>query len=146
MQQLFAQNGIIKPGTDIRELSLKQIEEAFGKIKAESAHILKGLGASPGTARGRVAIIKDMNDVSKFKEGDVLVTKITDPTMTVIMGMASAIVCDIGSIVSHPSIISRELGIPCVVATKNATTALKDGDLVEVDGEKGIITVIPNVN
>ena len=78
---------------------------------------------------------------NKFKEGNVLVTKITDPTMVMIMNEASAIVCDIGGITSHPSIISRELGIPCVVNTKEATSKLQDGQKIIVNGTTGEIFV-----
>ncbi len=78
-----------------------------------------------------------MNDHVAFKEGEILVTRITDPTMTPLMNRAAAIVCDIGGMTSHPSIVAREMGIPCVVATKNATTVLRDGMRVVVDGDAG---------
>ena len=98
---------------------------------------MKGIAASPGTARGKVKVIKSMNDHVAFKEGEILVTRITDPTMTPLMNRAAAIVCDIGGMTSHPSIVAREMGIPCVVATKNATTVLRDGMRVVVDGDAG---------
>ena len=101
--------------------------------------LLKGLGVSTGKARGRVKIVKTLEDHKDFKEGDILVTRITDPTMTVIMGKAAAIICEIGGLTSHPSIISRELGIPCVVSAKDATKLLKDGDTIHVCGTKGEI-------
>lgn len=99
--------------------------------------LLKGIGVSAGKAGGKVKVIKELEQRKDFKEGDVLVTHITDPTMTVMMNRAAAIVCDIGGITSHPAIVSREMGIPCVVNCKNATTQLKDGMEVMVDGEKG---------
>ncbi|MFH1750587.1 MAG: PEP-utilizing enzyme [Candidatus Micrarchaeota archaeon] len=99
--------------------------------------ILKGIGASEGKAQGKVRIVESADDHFKFREGDILVTRITDPTMTVLMNRAAAIVCDIGGITSHPSIVSREMGIPCVVNTKNATKNLKDGMEVLVDGKLG---------
>ncbi len=102
-----------------------------------AAKILKGLGTSPGTARGKVRIVSGPKDENRFLEGEILVTRITDPTMVLMMNRAAAIVCDIGGQTSHPSILSREMGIPCVVATKNATTALKNGQDVEVDGKTG---------
>ena len=88
--------------------------------------LLKGIGASSGKAGGKVKLIFSAEDHFKFREGDVLVTRITDPTMTVLMNKAAAIICDIGGITSHPSIVSREMGIPCVVATKNASKKLRD--------------------
>ncbi len=101
--------------------------------------ILRGIAASEGRVRGKVKIIESAEDHFKFREGDVLVTRITDPTMTLLMNRSVAIVCDIGGITSHPSIVSREMGIPCVVNAKEATKKLKDGMEIVVDGDKGII-------
>lgn len=103
---------------------------------------LEGMGVSPGIATGKVKIIKNKNDFSKFQEGDVLVTHITEPSMTILMNKASAIVCDIGGMNSHPSIVSREMGKPCVVNTKISTKDLTDGILVKVDGERGTVKII----
>lgn len=104
--------------------------------------ILKGLGTSPGTARGNVRIVLGAQDENRFLDGEILVTRITDPTMVLMMNRAAAIVCDIGGMTSHPSILSREMGIPCVVACRNATTTLKDGQEVEVDGANGTVQSI----
>lgn len=99
--------------------------------------ILTGTAASGGTARGKVKIVEGIKDTPSFEEGSVLVTKITDPTMVLMMAKSAAIVCDIGGITSHPSIVSREMGIPCVVNTKNGTSVLKDGQGVIVNGSEG---------
>lgn len=104
--------------------------------------LLKGLGASAGVVEGIVRVVLGNNDRDAFKEGEILVTRITDPTMVAIMAKSSAIVCDVGSITSHPSIVSRELGIPCVVNTKQATSLLKDGMRVKVDGGKGEVYLL----
>lgn len=101
--------------------------------------ILKGTGASSGTTEGVVKIITDKNDFFDFKEGEILVAKITDPSYVMIMAKSSAIITDTGGMMSHPAIVARELGIPCVVATKRATSILKNGQKVKVDGEKGIV-------
>jgi pyruvate,water dikinase len=101
--------------------------------------ILKGTPASVGIAEGLVRLVTESKDTPQFKEGEVLVTRITDPTMVRMMSRAAAIVCDIGGITSHPSIISRELGIPCVVGTEKATKILKTGTRVRVDGTKGTV-------
>ena len=101
--------------------------------------ILKGIPASQGIAQGKVKIIKGSQDSKKFNRGDILVTKITDPTMVSMIAQAGAIICDLGGITSHPAIVSRELGIPCVVNTKEATRVLKDGMKVEVQGTTGEI-------
>jgi len=100
--------------------------------------ILKGIGASAGEVEGKVKLIKDLNCSScDFKEGDILVAKITNPAM--IISKAGAIITDIGGITSHPAIVARELGIPCVVGTEEATKVLKDGMNIRVDGKKGVI-------
>ncbi|MBI4360810.1 hypothetical protein HY572_03490 [Candidatus Micrarchaeota archaeon] len=104
--------------------------------------ILSGLGTSPGIAKGKVRIVSGTDEEADFREGEVLVTRITDPTMVLMMNKAAAIVCDIGGMTSHPSILSRELGIPCVVNAKTATKTLKNGVDVQVDGGKGIVFLV----
>ncbi len=106
--------------------------------------ILQGLGVSKGKARGIVRIITNGQDYSHFQAGDILVTRLTDPTMVPVMGKAAGIICEIGGMTSHPSIVSRELGIPCIVAVDNATEILKEGDLIEICGETGEINLLEN--
>lgn len=106
---------------------------------ADKQPILTGIAASAGLAEGIVRLVNGLEDNNRFQDGDILVTRITDPTMVLMMARAAAIVCDIGGITSHPSIVSREMGIPCVVNTKEATTKLRDGQRVRVDGTKGEI-------
>ncbi|WP_297479127.1 phosphoenolpyruvate synthase [Thermococcus sp.] len=101
--------------------------------------ILKGLGASPGIGAGKVVIIFDASEIDKVKEGDVLVTTMTNPDMVPAMKRASAIVTDEGGRTCHAAIVGRELGIPTVVGTKEATKKLKDGMLVTVDGTRGVV-------
>ena len=108
--------------------------------EAEEAEILvKGLGASPGIGTGEVKVIKGEKEISKVKEGDILVTTMTTPDMVPAMRRAAAIVTDEGGMTCHAAIVSRELGVPAVVGTKNATEVLKDGMVVTVDGEKGLV-------
>ncbi|MBV9349564.1 MAG: hypothetical protein JO026_02335 [Patescibacteria group bacterium] len=104
-----------------------------------STKILQGLGVSAGVATGSIRQVKGAEDGARFKEGEILVTKITDPTMVIMMNKAAGIVCDIGGMTSHPSIISRELGIPCIVNAKEATIKLKDGQTVSINGTTGEI-------
>ncbi len=114
-------------------------------MRCKMKHIAKGLGVSQGKIRGKVRIIKDFDDHENFIEEEILVTHLTDPTMVPIMNRASAIVCNIGGLTSHPSIVSREMGIPCVVSAKCAETGkeiteiLNNGDLIEICGETGMI-------
>lgn len=101
--------------------------------------ILNGIAASNGRATGKVRVIRPGTNRSEFQDDEVLVTRLTDPSMIMMMSKACAIVCDVGGMVSHPAIVSREMGTPCVVATKKATEVLKDGMMVEVDGSNGKI-------
>ncbi|MDI9610060.1 MAG: pyruvate, water dikinase [Archaeoglobales archaeon] len=123
-----------RPITTIKEAKEEKIElEEAGKI------LLKGLGASPGLAVGEVRIVQSEKDISKVREGDILVAVMTTPDMVPAMKRASAIVTDEGGMTCHAAIVSRELGVPAVVGTKNATEVLKDGMVVTVDGEKGMV-------
>ncbi len=99
--------------------------------------LTKGLAASPGVASGVVKIIKSMEDLSKVKDGDVLVTTMTNPDMVMTMQKAAAIVTSEGGITAHAAIVSREMGIPAVVGTQNALDVLQDGMKITVDGFNG---------
>lgn len=108
-----------------------EIKEIKGEV------ILTGMAASPGVASGKIKIINDMKDLSKIKQGDILVTKMTNPDMVVTMQRSAAIVTDDGGLTAHAAIVSREMGIPAVVGTRNATTKLKEGEIITVDGTTG---------
>jgi len=124
-----------RPITTLKE---EKVEEGV-EMTEEAEVILKGLGASPGIGAGRVVVIFDASEIDKVKEGDVLVTTMTNPDMVPAMKRASAIVTDEGGRTSHAAIVSRELGIPAVVGTKEATKKLKTGDYVTVDGTRGVV-------
>jgi len=111
---------------------------AKGKGKQlEGKVLLTGLPASPGVATGKVKIVKTMEDLHRIQKGDVLVTEMTNPDMVVTMQRSDAIVTDEGGATSHAAIVSREMGIACVVGTKEATSLLKDQQIVTVDGASG---------
>ena len=101
-----------------------------------------GTTASSGKAEGKVCVIFHRGEFKKFKKGCILVTTMTHPEFLPIMKLAKAIVTDEGGITCHAAIVSRELGIPCVIGTKISTQVFKDGDLVEVDANNGIIKKI----
>ncbi len=119
------------------ELAQNINEEIFSP-KLDSNE-LKGSCASKGKAKGTVKIIKKIHDLANFHKGNILVSSMTRPEMVVAMKKAAAIVTDEGGITSHAAIVSRELGIPCIVGTQYATKILKDGDLVEVDANNGTV-------
>jgi phosphoenolpyruvate synthase/pyruvate phosphate dikinase len=118
---------------------LKEWKSKFSKSYEQKEGLIKGVVAFKGTAKGTAVLVKDRDDLYKVKEGNVLITRLTTPDFVVAMKKASAIVTDLGGITSHAAITSRELKIPCVVGTKNATKSFKDGDMVEVDGYNGTI-------
>ncbi|HDJ83914.1 MAG TPA: phosphoenolpyruvate synthase, partial [Desulfurococcaceae archaeon] len=115
--------------------SIKRVEEAAKETKI----IVRGLGASPGIASGKAHVILDITGLGKFKEGEILVTKMTTPDWVPAMRKAVAIVTDGGGMTAHAAIVSRELGIPCVVGTGNATQVIKTGMDITVDGTKGLV-------
>ncbi len=112
-------------------------KEDIKEIKGEP--ILTGLAASPGIASGKVKIIENLDDLDKVNQGDVLVTRMTNPDMVVTMQKSAAIVTDEGGLTAHAAIVSREMGIACVVGTDEATTLLKEGEIITVDGFSGKI-------
>jgi len=107
--------------------------------KQDAKIILQGQGAAPGIASGKVVIIRDVKDTGAVREGDILVTRMTSPDMVPAMRKVAAIVTDEGGMTCHAAIVSRELGTPAIVGTKTATQLLKNGQLITVDGERGLI-------
>lgn len=102
--------------------------------------LIKGIGASPGVATGFTRIAFEPSEaIRKLQGDDILVVPSTDPSWTVYMLKAKAIVTNTGGILSHAAIVARELGIPCVVGTRDATNKLEEGQRVFVDGSKGVV-------
>jgi phosphohistidine swiveling domain-containing protein len=106
---------------------------------------LRGSTAYPGYARGTVRIVNRPEDVPNVNVGDILVSVATTPSIILAMKRAAAIVTDEGGLTCHAAIVSRELHIPCVVGTKRATRALRDGDTVEVDAHRGVVRVLTSL-
>ena len=110
--------------------------------RLETGSTLQGIPGCPGSAEGRARVILDSNDPTALEPGDILVAPITDPSWTPLFVPAAAVVVDVGAPLSHAIIVSRELGIPCVVSATDATRRIPDGALVRVDGDSGLITVL----
>jgi len=121
------------------ELLQEKIEQSDKELVLSD---LKGMTAKPGTVVGRVSVCKDHNSIGKMKQGDILVTSMTRPEFLPAIKRASAIITDEGGITCHAAIVSRELGIPTVIGTKIATKVLKDGMLVEVRANHGVVKII----
>ena len=122
-------------GAEAKNLKDRLDETIFQK----SSSVIKGMPASPGKVTGIVKIIKSTESFPKFNHDDVLVSSMTRVEFMPVVRKASAIVTDEGGITCHAAIVSRELGIPCVIGTKIATKVLKDGDYVEVDDNEGVV-------
>ena len=108
---------------------------------APVASDVKGFPGAAGQVTGKVKVITSIDDINKIEEGDILVTVATNIGWTLVFPKVSAIVTDIGAPLSHAAIVAREFGIPAVVGCGNATTVLKTGDVVTVDGSKGTVTL-----
>jgi len=121
-----------------------ELIDALDVIKEDTQNIksLNGDCASPGRARGEICIVNVPQDIKKMKKGNILLSLATSPDLVPAIKKASAIITDVGGIICHAAVISRELSIPCVVGTKIATKVLKDGDIVDVDATHGKIIII----
>jgi pyruvate,water dikinase len=108
------------------------------QLNTKKEPILKGISIGDKIGQGRVRLVPDISKMNQFKPGEVLVTKMTDPDWVPIMKIASAIITDEGGKTAHAAIVSRELGIPCIVGTRSATETLRDGQYVTVDCTQGL--------
>ena len=111
-------------------------------VAAVAGETIQGVSGCTGTVRGRARVLLDPNDPSALEPGEILVAPITDPSWTPLFVAAAAVVVDVGAPFSHAAIVSRELGIPCVVSASDATGRIPNGALIEVDGTAATVTVI----
>ncbi|NJK83853.1 MAG: hypothetical protein HC912_08620 [Saprospiraceae bacterium] len=116
------------------------IPSATNKV-IESKNTLQGIGCCAGVVKGKVAVIHSPQEIDSL-HNNILVTANTDPGWVVLFPSALAIVVERGSLLSHSAIVSREMGIPCVVGVKNLLDTLKTGDLIEVNGSTGTINIL----
>jgi rifampicin phosphotransferase len=105
---------------------------------------ISGAGVSAGTVTGRARVLlnADAGALATFQPGEILICRVTDPSWAPVLSIAAAAVIDIGAALSHGAIVARELGIPCVIGTNNGTSAVKTGDLLRVDGDRGRVDVL----
>ncbi len=108
----------------------------------ENVQEFSGIVAQPGKVTGKVRIVLKTHDILAFEEGEIIVSSMTRPEMTLAMQKAAAFITDEGGITSHAAIIARELKKPCIIGTKIATKILKNGDWVEVDANQGIVKIL----
>ena len=115
-----------------------------GVMHAGAGDVLNGIAGSPGVARGIARVVLDPGAPGDLQPGDILVAPSTDPSWTPLFMSSAAVVVEVGGQISHAVIVSRELGVPCVVSITNATLLIPHGALVEVDGNTGTVTLLPS--
>lgn len=111
-------------------------------VTVTKGELVQGVAGCPGIARGIARVVISSHDPTALAPGDILIAPITDPSWTPLFVPAAGVVVDVGAPLSHAIIVSRELGIPCVVSATDATKRIPDGTLIEVDGNTGIVTII----
>jgi pyruvate,water dikinase len=135
---------IVQRGVPIAPISQwpdrKRITESTNG--AASGTQLTGIPGSPGTVTAKTRVILDLADADSLQPGEILVCTTTDPSWVPLFMIASAVVCEIGAQASHAVIVSRELGVPCVVSLRDASQLLPTGTTVELDGSTGAVTVV----
>ena len=120
-------------------VTTEEIKKKERRDFMEQDILIRGLGVSPGQGSGKAKIILKVKDIANLEKGEVLVTEMTTPDWVPAMKKASAIVTNLGGKTCHAAIVSRELGVPCIVGTKNGTAVIKDGQIVTVDGKRGLV-------
>jgi pyruvate,water dikinase len=130
-----------RPITTITEDAPKRgVADGAGLMESGSGDMLtKGLGASPGIVAGQARVVRKLDQLDKVGQGDIIITEMTTPDMVPAMKRAAGIITDEGGMTSHAAIVSRELGVPAVVGSGNATELLADGQLITIDGNKGSV-------
>ena len=112
------------------------------EVKPEEVTEIVGIGGSPGVAEGRARVVTSPEQITEVKEGEILVAPSTNPAWAPVFSRIRATVCDIGGVAAHAAIVSREYGIPAVVGAGIATTVIKTGDVIRVDGASGKVTIL----
>ena len=128
-----------EPMTPLADLPRKGGREA---ATVKPGDVLVGAPASAGVARGRARVVSSTSQIAAFEPGEILVAPQTDPSWTPLFMVAAGVVVNVGALISHAMIVSRELGIPCVAGVTDATARIPDGTLLEVDGSSGKVTVL----
>lgn len=139
---LFSKKGVMQVSPSDKKQVFAEIGYEFDNTDYSKLKEVKGNCAYKGKISGKVQLIMNKSNISNMVSGNILVTSMTTPEFLPAMNLASAFVTDEGGITCHAAIVARELKKPCVIGTKIATKVFKDGDLIEVDAENGIIKKI----
>ncbi len=132
----FIRDGVVPP------MSQWARKGSSSATTAAAGEVLTGVAGCPGTVRGTARVIRDPADPAGLEPGDIMVAPLTDPAWTPLFMAAGGVVVNVGGQISHAIIVSRELGLPCVVSVTDATERIPDGALIEVDGDTGRVTII----
>lgn len=133
---------VVVHGTPIPPISQWPLRASDGTgAKAAAGDELTGLGVSPGVARGRARVAAGLADLTDLEPGDIIVCSTTDPSWVPLFLLAGGVICDVGAPSSHAAIVSRELGVPCIVSAAGACDRIADGTPVEIDGLAGMVRI-----
>ena len=127
-------------------ITTEQVESWLGVGEEGSEGVLKGMAASPGIVEGVARVIMDADDLSEIQQDEILVAPVTAPSWGPIFGKIKATVTDIGGMMSHAAIVCREYGLPAVTGTGSASTTIKTGQRLRVDGNKGTVMILDGEN
>ena len=133
----FIRDGVV-PG--LSQWDRKSLEEKASALTV--GDVLTGVPGSPGTTQGKARIVLDPSNPPDLSPGDIMVAPITDPAWTPLFLAVEAVIVNVGAQISHAVIVSRELGIPCVVSVNEATTLIPDGSTLEIDGTSGEVKIL----
>ena len=126
--------------TGTGDWSIKKEKEIFHSLKHQDEVLeISGMIANKGFVRGRARVTMSISEAKHIQPGEILITSMTTPDFVTSLKKAAAIVTNEGGILCHAAVVSREFGIPCIVGTKLATKIFKTGDMIEVDGELGVV-------
>jgi pyruvate,water dikinase len=143
-RELFAlEPPFIIAGGRVAPLSQWERKGSHPPAHVSPGDVLRGVPGCPGTVTGTARVVLDASDPGALEPGDILVAPITDPAWTPLFMAAAGVVVDVGGQISHAIIVSRELGLPCVVSVNDATRRIPDGTTVTVDGDTGTVTIGP---
>ena len=134
---------VVTHGEPVPPISAWPLRADQGDVKhAQAGDVLTGLGVSPGIARGRARVVFDLSEVQELNPGEIIVCSTTDPSWVPLFMIASGVVCDVGAPSSHAAIVSREIGVPCVVSVPDARRKILPGSLLEIDGGAGTVRLV----
>jgi pyruvate,water dikinase len=136
--------GTLPPGPPPDDPFTRAILRFFGEPPQAAATraVVTGRAGSPGVARGIARVIRSLDEADRLAPGEILVTATTSPPWTPLFRTAAAVVTDVGGVLSHCAVVAREYMIPAVVATHGGSSAIQDGQLIEVNGDEGTVTIL----